>query len=173
MNFICDYTKFGQNLLINGRQKSKMAVTRFSFFDISTSDRGDFTRIIDITLLFFIPTIILQFLIPQFNLGKFNYNYFNSKKHKILSLDKRVEGKKLLEINLEWEMVGDNAPLRVKQGLCYFLIPPINDSSSLLVINSTCPSSQWCWSHRVAAPAAISSHPHTSPVTPAPKLLGF
>ena len=33
--------------------KSKMAATKFSFFDISTSDCGDFPRIVEIALLFF------------------------------------------------------------------------------------------------------------------------
>ena len=33
-----------------GRQKSKMAATKLSFFDISTSDGGDFPRIIEIAL---------------------------------------------------------------------------------------------------------------------------
>ena len=37
----------------DGLQKSKMAATIFSFFDISTADRGDFPRVIEITLFFF------------------------------------------------------------------------------------------------------------------------
>ena len=37
----------------NARQKSKMAATKFSFYVISTSDRGDFPRIIVITLFLF------------------------------------------------------------------------------------------------------------------------
>ena len=38
----------------NARQKSKMAATKFrGFFVISTSDRGDFPRIIVIALLFY------------------------------------------------------------------------------------------------------------------------
>ena len=36
-----------------GRQKAKMAATKLSFFVISTSDRGDFPRIIVIALLNF------------------------------------------------------------------------------------------------------------------------
>jgi len=40
--------------LRNARQKSKMAATKFSFFVISTSDRGDFPRIIVIALFKFI-----------------------------------------------------------------------------------------------------------------------
>ena len=49
-NFIYVCTKFGQNWLRNIRRKSKMAATKFSFFYISTSDRGYFPRIIEITL---------------------------------------------------------------------------------------------------------------------------
>ena len=48
MLYVC--TKCGQNWLRNARQKSKMAATKFSFFDISTSARGDFPRIIEIAL---------------------------------------------------------------------------------------------------------------------------
>ena len=41
-----------------------MATTKFSFFDISTSDRGDFPRIIEIALYFYNfvenrPTVVL------------------------------------------------------------------------------------------------------------------
>ena len=46
--YVC--TKFGKIWLKNGRQISKMAATKFSFFYISTSDRGDFPHIIDIAL---------------------------------------------------------------------------------------------------------------------------
>ena len=38
----------------DGRQKSKMAATKFSFIDISTSHRGDFPRIIEIALFLYI-----------------------------------------------------------------------------------------------------------------------
>ena len=37
----------------DGRQKSEMAATKFSFFDISTSDGGYFPRIIEIALFTF------------------------------------------------------------------------------------------------------------------------
>ena len=43
-------TKFSQNWLRNVSQKIQMATTNFSFFDIWTSDRGDFPRIIVIAL---------------------------------------------------------------------------------------------------------------------------
>ena len=33
------------------KKKSKMAATKFSFFDIATSDRGDFPRTIEMSLL--------------------------------------------------------------------------------------------------------------------------
>ena len=57
--YVC--TKFGQNWLRNGRQNTKMAATKFSFFDIWTSDRGDFPRIIVIALLsYFIIFFIMQ-----------------------------------------------------------------------------------------------------------------
>ena len=36
------------------RQKSKMAATEFSWFDISPSDRGDFPRIIEIALSYLV-----------------------------------------------------------------------------------------------------------------------
>ena len=41
----------------DGRQKSKMAATKISFFDISTSDRGDFPLIFEITLYYFISNV--------------------------------------------------------------------------------------------------------------------
>ena len=47
------YSEVGKNWLRNGRQKSKMAATKFSFFEISTSDRGDFPRIIEIALFYY------------------------------------------------------------------------------------------------------------------------
>ena len=50
--YVC--TKFGQNWLKNACQKSKMAVKKFSFFFISSSDRGDFPGIIVIALFFYL-----------------------------------------------------------------------------------------------------------------------
>ena len=41
-------------LIQDGRQRSNMAATKFSFFDISTSDRGDFPRIIEIAMFLFL-----------------------------------------------------------------------------------------------------------------------
>ena len=53
-NFIYESTKFGQNALRNGRQKSKMAAMKFSFL---TSDRGDFPRIIEIALFLYMTSL--------------------------------------------------------------------------------------------------------------------
>ena len=59
-NYIC--VKFGQNWLRNARRKSKMTTTKYSFFDIWTSDRGDFPRIIVIALLFYVVIIFMSSL---------------------------------------------------------------------------------------------------------------
>ena len=62
-------TKFGQNCLRNARQKSKMAATKVFFFVISTSDRGDFPRIIEIALFilfsFFLIVDLLYYKIRE------------------------------------------------------------------------------------------------------------
>ena len=47
-------TKFGQKRLRNVRQISKKAATKFSFYFVISTDRGDFPRIIVFALLFFI-----------------------------------------------------------------------------------------------------------------------
>ena len=69
VNFICVY-QFGQNLLRNARQKAKMDATRFSSFVISTSDRGDFPRIIVIDLLYIFFNTTLQIYRKNKDKGK-------------------------------------------------------------------------------------------------------
>ena len=51
----------------NGRQRSKIAATKFSFFDISTSDRGDFRPIIEIALfVIFLFVVIVVVVVVVF-----------------------------------------------------------------------------------------------------------
>ena len=56
VNFICVY-QVGSKLIEKCPSKSKMAATKFSFFVISTLDRGDFPRIIVIDLFLYNFTI--------------------------------------------------------------------------------------------------------------------
>ena len=49
VNFIGVY-QIWSKLIAKWPSKSKIAATKFSFIDISTSDRGDFPRIIEIAL---------------------------------------------------------------------------------------------------------------------------
>ena len=76
----------------DGRQKSKIAATKFSFFDISASDRGDFPRIIEIALFLVIaPFLFLQYNI-QFLPTRLKHNtYWNqSLLCQYNSLDERI-----------------------------------------------------------------------------------
>ena len=76
---------FGQNGLRNHRQKSKMAATKFSFFVISTSDRGDFPRIIVIAL--FVLKGALKKDIPVFWLNqKYFCQFFSARAKHIKSI---------------------------------------------------------------------------------------
>ena len=79
--YVC--TKFVQNWLWNARQKFKMAASKFSFFVISTTDRGDFPRIIVIALLNLVS--ILKPLVdclwtPFRNYGPTVLSFFNPRK---------------------------------------------------------------------------------------------
>ena len=56
VNFICVYQVWSK-LIEKCRQKSKIAITKFNIFVISTSDRGDFPRIIVIDLSFFLKQV--------------------------------------------------------------------------------------------------------------------
>jgi len=62
VNFICVYQVWSKSL-----RNAKMAATKFSFFVISTSDRGDFTRIIVIALFLFCLEIARNYLSSLFD----------------------------------------------------------------------------------------------------------
>ena len=75
----------------DGRQKSKMAATKFSFFAIPTSDRGDFPRIIEIaSFSFHVGTPLHFYLLRSFSLYQFqpscdvreNQNHISDTAHK-------------------------------------------------------------------------------------------
>ena len=64
VHFVIKVPKFGSNYfyhiystgLSTTYCQSKMAAAKFSYFDISTSDRGDFPRIIEIALFIIGPS---------------------------------------------------------------------------------------------------------------------
>ena len=82
----------------DGRQKSKMATTKLSFIDISTSDRGDFPRIIEIALLDFTFIFIHQFILNHASAHDFVIIVVYEYCHKGMKCHMKL----ILYLNLVW-----------------------------------------------------------------------